>query len=80
MIDISYDDLKALAHKGFKPEIVTALADHAEHVLADYGITTRLRVCHFWAQAANECRCIFINKSYCLFGIRFWNYEVIRSK
>ncbi len=55
MIDISFDDLKALAHKGFKPDIVTALADHAEHVLADYGITTRLRVCHFWAQAAHEC-------------------------
>jgi len=55
MIDISPADLIALAHKGYKPEIVTALADHAEHVLADYGINTRLRTCHFWAQAAHEC-------------------------
>ena len=55
MIDISADDLKALAHKGYKPEYITLLADHAEHVMEDYGITTRLRVCHFWAQAAHEC-------------------------
>ena len=55
MIDVSFDDLKALAHKGYKPEYLTLLADHAEHVMEDYGITTRLRVCHFWAQAAHEC-------------------------
>jgi putative chitinase len=55
MIDISEADLIALAHKGYKADFVKALADHAEHVMADYGITSRLRTCHFWAQAAHEC-------------------------
>lgn len=45
--------LSALAPKA-KPDIVTAIADDFDRVAGEKGIATRLRICHFLAQAAHE--------------------------
>ncbi|MFN3892019.1 MAG: glycoside hydrolase family 19 protein [Beijerinckiaceae bacterium] len=46
--------LKALGPNG-KRDIINALASAAPRILAQYGITTPLRLAHFWAQASHEC-------------------------
>jgi len=37
-----------------KPAIISGLAGHFDRLAREQGITTRLRVCHFLAQAAHE--------------------------
>lgn len=46
--------LRALGPNG-KRQFINALAEAAPDVLPKYGITTPLRLAHFWAQASHEC-------------------------
>lgn len=45
--------LERLAPSG-KPAIIAAIAESFDRLAARYDITTRLRICHFLAQAAHE--------------------------
>jgi predicted chitinase len=51
---ITLDDLRALAPRG-KTAYLSAVADAANEHFPLYGITTPLRVAHFFAQCAEEC-------------------------
>lgn len=52
MMDLK-DDLRALGPRA-KSDTINKLAEYAPKILPLYGIDTKLREAHFWAQAAHE--------------------------
>lgn len=53
-MEMTVNDLRALGPRG-KQVYIETFARIGPDVLAQYGITSTLRVAHFWAQAAHEC-------------------------
>lgn len=53
LIAVTEERLLRLAPSG-KPEIVAGIARSFDGLAAAHGVTTRLRICHFMAQAAHE--------------------------
>lgn len=54
-MQITVDLLRAFAGKKARADIIAGIADHAADVLPRYGITSALRLQHFFAQVAHEC-------------------------
>ncbi len=50
---INASDLKSIAPQG-RSDIIDGLVQYFNQYANDYGITNYLRLCHFWAQAAEE--------------------------